>query len=147
MYDDGWNVVSVLQCNLQDLDSGRLIISNYYDGHKFERMEYVDPGLVSVEMRDGQVWLFDIYKERWILKANGDIKSHTIGGNRKGFDDKYLVITLENGQKYLFDPYDRAVVQLNDYFSVHDYNTLKKVKANLPNSAISGYDRVSPMHN
>lgn len=146
-YDDGWNVVSVLQCNLQDLDSGRLIISDHCEGHKFEYMKYIDPGLVSVKMDNGQVWLFDIYKERWILKSNGTIKSHTIGGNRKGVDDKYLIITFENGQKYLFDPYDRAVVQLNDYFSVHDYNTLKKVKVNLPNSAISGYDRVSSMYN
>lgn len=146
-YDDGFNVTAVLQCNLQDLDSGRLIISDHCEGHKFEYMEYIDPGLVSVKMDNGQVWLFDIYKERWILKSNVKIKSHTIGGNHKDVDDKYLVITLENGQEYLFDPYERSIVQLKDNFEVRDYNILKNIKADLPNSVISGYDRVSPMYN
>lgn len=146
-YDDGWNIVSVLHCRLQDLDTGRLIISDYSDGYKFKYMEYVDPGLVSVELGDGQVWLFDIYKERWILKSNGKIKSHTIGGNRRGVDDKYMILTLENGQEYLFDPYERSIVQLKDNFEVRDYNILKNIKADLPNSVISGYDRVSPMYN
>lgn len=146
-YDDGWNVVSVLQCNLQDLDSGRLIISDHCEGHKFEYMKYIDPGLVSVKMDNGQVWLFDIYKERWILKSNGEIKSHAIGGNHKDVDDKYLAITLENGQEYLFDPCERSIVQLKDNFEVRDYNILKNIKADLPNSVISGYDRVSPMYN
>ena len=146
-YDDGWNIISVLHCRLQDLDTGRLIISDYSDGYKFKYMEYVDPGLVSVELGDGQVWLFDIYTERWILKSNGKIKSHVIGGNHKDVDDKYLAITLENGQEYLFDPYERSIVQLKDNFEVRDYNILKNIKADLPNSVISGYDRVSPMYN
>ena len=145
-YDDGWNIVSVLHCNLQDLDSGRLIISDYSDGSRFKYMEYIDPGLVSVEMENGQVWLFDIYTERWLLKSNGKIKSHIIGGNRKDVDDKYLVITLENGQKYLFDPYDRVITQLKDNFGVRDYNILKSTKSTLPKSVTSGYDRVSLMH-
>lgn len=145
-YDDGWNIVSVLHCRLQDLDTGRLIISDYSDGYKFKYMEYVDPGLVSVELGDGQVWLFDIYTERWLLKSNGKIKSHIIGGNRKDVDDKYLVITLENGQKYLFDPYDRVITQLKENFGVRDYNILKSTKSTLPKSVTSGYDRVSPMH-
>lgn len=145
-YDDGWNIVSVLHCRLQDLDTGRLIISDYSDGYKFKYMEYVDPGLVSVELGDGQVWLFDIYTERWLLKSNGKINSHIIGGNRKDVDDKYLVITLENGQKYLFDPYDRVITQLKENFGVRDYNILKSTKSTLPKSVTSGYDRVSPMH-
>jgi hypothetical protein len=146
-YDDGWNIVSVLHCNLQDLDSGRLIISDYSDGSRFKYMEYIDPGLVSVEMENGQIWLFDIYTERWLLKSNGKIKSHIIGGNRKDVDDKYLVITLENGQKYLFDPYDRVITQLKENFGVRDYNILKSTKSTLPKSVTSGYDRVSPMYN
>jgi hypothetical protein len=145
-YNDGWEISSVLHCNLQDLDSGRLIISDYSDGSRFKYMEYIDPGLVSVEMENGQIWLFDIYTERWLLKSNGKIKSHIIGGNRKDVDDKYLVITLENGQKYLFDPYDRVITQLKENFGVRDYNILKSTKSTLPKSVTSGYDRVSPMH-
>lgn len=143
---DGNEPVRLLHCKLLDLDTGRSIIADYYDGYKFIDMNYIDSGLVSVEMENGQVWLFDIYTERWLLKSNGKIKSHIIGGNRKDVDDKYLVITLENGQKYLFDPYDRVITQLKENFGVRDYNILKSTKSTLPKSVTSGYDRVSPMH-
>lgn len=144
---EGNEPVRLLHCKLLDLDTGRSIIVDYSDGYKFIDMNYMDSGLVSVEMNGGQVWLFDLYTERWILKSSGKIKSHAIGGNHKDVDDKYLAITLENGQEYLFDPYERSIVQLKDNFEVRDYNILKNIKADLPNSVISGYDRVSPMYN
>ena len=146
-YDEGWNIVSVLHCNLQNLDTGRMILADYSNGAKFEQMSYIDPGLVSVTMKDGQVWLFDIDTERWILKTRGKINSRIIGGNFKNVNDKYLIVTLENGQEYLFDPYDRVLVQLKDNFGVRDYNALKNWKEVLPNSVLSGYDRICPMYN
>ena len=145
-YDDGWNIVSVLHCKLQDLNSGRFILSDYSDGYKFTDMNYIDPGLVSVTMDGGQMWLFDIYNERWILKSAGKLESHIIGGNRRNVDDKYIVITLESGQRYLFDPYDRTIVQLKDNFGVRDYNVRKAAKSVVSNSIITGYDRVVPMY-
>lgn len=146
-YDDGWNIVAVLHCKLQDLNTGSLILSDFSDGYRFTDMEYVDPGLVCVTMDGGQNWLFDIYTERWILKSSGKIKSHVIGGNRRGVDDKYMILTLVDGQEYLFDPYNRDIARLTDNFGVRDYNILKKIKSNVPGSVTSGYDRVSPMYN
>ena len=110
-------------------------------------MDYLEPGLVKVSMENGQVWLFDIYTERWILKTSGKINSHTIGGNRKDVKDKYLIITSDGNYQYLFDPYDRVLMQLNDNFGVRDYNALKEAKKIVPNSVLSGYDRICPMYN
>jgi hypothetical protein len=137
-YDDGWNIVSVLRCRLQDLDSGRLIVADSFDGYKFTQMEYIDPGLVCVTMKTGQMWLFDIYTERWILRSSGKMSTHT---------DKYLIITLENGDEYLFDQSNRSITQIKENFSVRDYEILKGTRAIVPNSVTSGYDRVSPMYN
>jgi hypothetical protein len=109
-------------------------------------MEYLDPGLVKVSMENGQVWLFDIYTERWILKSSGEINTYTIGGNRKDVKDKYVIITFDNVYEYLFDPYDRVLVQLKDNFGVRDYNALKEAKKIVPNSVLSGYDRISMMY-
>ena len=145
-YDDGWNIISVQHCKLQDLDSGRVILSDYVNGLKFNEMVYIDPGLVSVTMEDGQVWIYDIYAEDWILEARGKIKTHTIGGNRKGVDDKCLIITLENGQEYLFDPYVRVIARLTDSFGIRDYNMQKRCKSVVSHSDISRYDRVSFMY-
>lgn len=145
-YGEGWEILSVLHCKLQDLDSGRAIIADQAQGVKFNDMEYLDPGLVKVSMENGQVWLFDIYTEHWILKSSGEINTYTIGGNRKDVKDKYLIITFDNVYEYLFDPYDRVLVQLKDNFGVRDYNALKEAKKIVPNSVLSGYDRISLMY-
>lgn len=136
-YGEGWEILSVLSCRLQDLDSGRLIVADSFDGYKFTQMEYIDPGLVCVTMKTGQMWLFDIYTERWILRSSGKMSTHT---------DKYLIITLENGDEYLFDQSNRSITQIKENFSVRDYEILKGTRAIVPNSVTSGYDRVSPMH-
>lgn len=146
-YGEGWEILSVLHCKLQDLDSGRAIIADQALGAKFTEMEYWDPGLAKVTMKDGQVWLFDIYTERWILKSTGKISSHMIGGNRIDVDDKYMIISSDRGDTYLFDLGDRVLVQLNENFGVRDYNALKEAKKIVPNSVLSGYDRICPMYN
>ena len=145
-YGEGWEILSVLHCKLQDLDSGRAIIADQAQGVKFNDMEYLDPGLVKVSMENGQVWLFDIYTEHWILKSSGEINTYTIGGNRKDVKDKYVIITFDNVYEYLFDPYDRVLVQLKDNFGVRDYNALKEAKKIVSNSVLSGYDRICPMY-
>jgi hypothetical protein len=137
-YGEGWEILSVLSCRLQDLDSGRLIVADSFDGYKFTQMEYIDPGLVCVTMKTGQMWLFDIYTERWILRSGGKMSTHT---------DKYLIITLENGDEYLFDQSNRSITQIKENFSVRDYEILKGTRALVQNSVTSGYDRVSPMYN
>jgi hypothetical protein len=137
-YGEGWEILSVLSCRLQDLDSGRLIVADSFDGYKFTQMEYIDPGLVCVTMKTGQMWLFDIYTERWILRSSGKMSTHT---------DKYLIITLENGDEYLFDQSNRSITQIKENFSVRDYEILKGTRALVQNSVTSGYDRVSPMYN
>jgi hypothetical protein len=108
-------------------------------------MEYVDPGLVIVTMESGEVWLYDIYTERWILKSTGKISSNIIGGNSKDVNDKYMIINSDSEFVYLLDLYDRDLVQLKDNFGVRDYNALKETKEIVPNSVLSGYDRVSMM--
>lgn len=135
-YDDGWNIVSVQHCKLQDLDSGRLILSDYVNGLKFNEMVYMEPGVVSVTMEGGQVWLYDVMTEKWLLKSRGKLECESTD---------YLYLTLTDSTKYLFDPYDRVLVKQADNYGLRDYQRFKAAKSLVPQKLHSQYDRISLM--
>lgn len=146
-YGEGWEILSVRHCKLQDLDSGRLILSDSYNGLRFTGMEYIDPGLVCVTMENEEVWLFDIMTERWLLRANGKIATRKLGGNRVSDNDTYISIRLADDTKYLFDINERVLVKLTDSFGLRDYADWKNTKSLVPSSSVSGCDRIALMFN
>lgn len=121
-YDDGWNIVKVNHCKLQDIDS-EILLEDSCDGIKFTGMEHVGLGVISVTMENGEQWLYDSGWLTWLLKSNCkmEIKKFVFPG-ADGIDE-YLQIKLSDGREYIFDRSYSSILELTDTFDFHDYRT------------------------
>ena len=121
-YDDGWNIVKVNHCKLQDIDS-EILLEDSCDGIKFTGMEHVGLGVISVTMENGEHWLYDSGWLTWLLKSNCkmEIKKFVFPG-ADGIDE-YLQIKLSDGREYIFDRSYSSIFELTDTFDFHDYRT------------------------
>ena len=129
-----------------DLDSQRYMFDYDYKGDAGMYYEnIINQGLVIVFLRR-ESWLYDIVREEWLLKVQGDVEIECVKVNHPKKLVNYLYISLPDGARYLFNPYERDLVKQTDNYGFGDYLRFKTAKSLVPEKMHSQYDRISLMY-